>query len=141
ARERARVMALFIAAIPVAGIVGNPLSGAVMQYLDGCADLKGWQWLFLIEGIPSVLLGFTVLVALKDGPDQARWLSAEERGWLSERLGQEEHSRAQQHGSDLWGALVNGRVWFLICVYFTVAVGANAAGAYFPELIKKRFVE
>jgi ACS family tartrate transporter-like MFS transporter len=140
ARERARVMALFIAAIPFAGIIGNPLSGAVMQYLHGFADLKGWQWLFLIEGIPSVLLGFTVLFVLKDGPAQAHWLSAEERGWLSERLRREEEARVQRHGSDLLGALVNGRVWFLICVYFTVAVGANAAGAYFPELIRKHFV-
>src|SRR5205085_519369 len=73
ARERARVMALFIAAIPFAGIFGNPLSGAIMQYLDGAAGLKGWQWLFLIEGIPSVLLGLAVLVALKDGPAQATW--------------------------------------------------------------------
>jgi len=140
ARERARVLALFIMAIPFAGIVGNPLSGAVLDYLHGYAGLTGWQWLFLVEGIPSVLLGALVLVALKDGPAQAHWLSAEERGWLTARLGQEEQTRAQRHGGDLRAALVSGRVWFLICVYFTVAVGANAAGARFPKLIEQWFV-
>jgi MFS transporter, ACS family, tartrate transporter len=140
ARERARVMALFIAAIPVSGIIGNPLSGAVMDGLHGWAGLAGWQWLFLIEGVPSVLLGVAVLLVLKDGPAQAIWLKEEERAWLVERLGQEEHTRAQRHGSDLRAALVNRRVWFLICVYFTVAVAANAAGAHFPKLIEKWFV-
>jgi ACS family tartrate transporter-like MFS transporter len=139
ARERARVLALFIAAIPISGIINYPVSGAVMDALHGCAGLTGWQWVFLIEGVPSVLLGFAVLVVLKDGPAQANWLAAEERAWLVERLRQEEHARERRHGSDLRAALVSGRVWFLICVYFTVAVGANAAGAYFPKLIAKEF--
>jgi ACS family tartrate transporter-like MFS transporter len=139
ARERARVMALFMAAIPLAGVLGNPLSGAVMEYLHGVGGLKGWQWLFLLEGIPSVLLGFAVLFCLADDPTQARWLTAAESSWLSEQLRQEEHYRERRHGSGLLRAMVDGRVWLLICVYFTVAVGANAAGSAFPKLIGERF--
>jgi ACS family tartrate transporter-like MFS transporter len=137
ARERARVMALFMAAIPLAGILGNPLSGAVMHYLDGTAGIAGWRWLFLVEGLPSVFLGVLVLVYLRDGPAQAPWLAVEERAWLLQRLGQEERARTERHGGDLLRALVDGRVWLLIGVYFTVAVGSNAAGAHFPRLIKE----
>jgi ACS family tartrate transporter-like MFS transporter len=153
ARERARVIALFMAAIPLAGIVGNPLSGAVMEYFHGTAGLRGWQWLFLIEGLPTVFLGILVLFYLRDGPAQAPWLADEERAWLVERLRQEERAREQREGGALlqWEesereqrhegallrALVDRRVWLLICVYFTVAVGANAAGAHFPRLIKE----
>ena len=138
-RERARMMALFIAASPLAGVVGNPLSGAIMQYLDGFAHLAGWQWIFLIEGFLAVVIGLAVLYVLKDGPAQAHWLAPEERTWLIEQLKHEEHTRQQRHGGDLLRALVDGRVWLLICVYSTVAVGSNAAGAYFPKLVKARF--
>ncbi len=137
ARERARVMALFMAAIPLAGILGNPLSGAAMHFLDGTAGIAGWRWLFLVEGLPSVLLGVLVLIYLRDGPAQAPWLADAERDWLVERLRDEEQARERRHGSDLLRALVDPRVWLLIGVYFTVAVGANAAGAHFPRLIKE----
>jgi MFS transporter, ACS family, tartrate transporter len=139
ARERARVLALFIAASPLAGVLGNPLSGAVMEFLDGEAGLAGWQWLFLLEGLPSVLLGLAVLFWLPDGPSQARWLEEEERAWLVRRQGREEQHRHRRHGSDLLRAMVDGHVWLLICVYFTVAVASNAAGAHFPTLIQYHF--
>lgn len=139
ARERAKVTAYFMMAIPMAGIIGNPISGAILEYLDGAAGLKGWQWLFLIEGLPSVLLGFLVLFCLADGPQQARWLSESERSWLVGHLSREEGYRQQRHGGDLLRAMMAGRVWLLIGLYFTVAVGANAAGAYLPDLVSKRF--
>jgi ACS family tartrate transporter-like MFS transporter len=141
ARERARAMALFMTAISFAGVLGNPLSGAVMQYLHGLGGLTGWQWLFLIEGVPSVLLGVVVFYSLPDGPEQAPWLTPAERDWLLERLRQEEQRRRRRHGGDLLRALFDGRVWLLICVYFSVAVGSNAAGSYFPELLRQRFPE
>jgi ACS family tartrate transporter-like MFS transporter len=139
ARERARIVALFMAAIPFAGIVGNPVSGLIMQYLDGKGGLAGWQWLFLLEGIPSVLFGLAVLWLLTDRPEQARWLTEQQRDWLVERMNQEEQHRQKRHGADFLAALVDWRVWLLICVYFTVAVGSNAAGAHFPQLLKDRF--
>ena len=140
ARDRARVMALFMSGNAIAGIVGNPLNGAIMEHLNGAAGLAGWQWLFLIEGIPSVLLGFAVLLYLTDRPEQARWLTTEERAWLVERMTREEQHRQRRHGGNLTAALTDGRVWLLICLYFTVAVGANASAAYLPSLIKDRFM-
>jgi MFS transporter, ACS family, tartrate transporter len=139
ARERARIVSYFMMASPVAGLLGNPLSGAITQYLDGAVGLKGWQWMFLLEGIPSVVIGIVVLLYLTDRPDQARWLTTEERDWLSKRMSLEDQQRQQRHQINLRGVLTNGRVWLLICIYFTVAVGSNASGAAFPEIVGTRF--
>ena len=139
AQERARAMALFMLASPLSGVIGNPISGAVMDFLHGVGGLVGWQWLFLVEGVPSVLVGLLVLRILPDGPAQAEWLAPAERAWLVERLQAEETARSQDHGASLRRAMVDWRVWGLIGVYFTVAVGSNAAGAVFPELIKELF--
>jgi MFS family permease len=139
ARERARAMAVFMMASALAGVIGNPISGAVMQFLDGVAGLKGWQWVFLAEGLPSVLLGFVVLFYLADGPTRARWLTPAERDWLVDRLETENESRRPHDEADLRRALTDRRVWMLIGVYFTVAVGSNAAGAHFPKVIGQRF--
>jgi len=138
-RERAKMTAYFMMAIALASVFGNPLSGLIMQYLDGALNLYGWQWLFLLEGIPSVLLGTIVLFILVDGPAQAHWLAPEERTWLVERMQREERDRQQTHGADRLGALLDWRVWLLIAIYFTVAVGSNAGGAYFPTLLQERF--
>jgi len=86
ARERARAVALFMLASPLAGIVGGPLAGALLQFADGLGGLAGWQWLFLLEGIPAVLLGVVVLFYLTDRPDQASWLSEEQRSLLATQL-------------------------------------------------------
>src|SRR2546422_430687 len=86
ARERARTIAAFMAATLVAGIVGGPISGALLA-LDGAAGLAGWQWLFLLEGLPAVVLGFAVFRFLSERPDDLAWLSREEREGLLPRLG------------------------------------------------------
>ncbi len=138
-RERAKMTAFFMLAIGLASVFGNPLSGLIMQYLDTIAGLHGWQWLFLLEGIPSVFLGFVVLVYLTDYPRDATWLSTEERGWLVARMQREEQERLDRHKADRLAALLQWRVWLLIGIYFTVAVGANAGGAYFPTLIREQF--
>ena len=135
-RERARVTAYFMMAIGLSSVLASPVHGAITQFLHGFAGLKGWQWLFLIEGLPSVLLGFVVLYALTDRPEEARWLTLEERDWLVRHMRQEEHEQRERHGADKLAAMFDGRVWFLICLYFTVAVGANASGAYMPTLVK-----
>jgi ACS family tartrate transporter-like MFS transporter len=90
ARERARAVAFFMAASPLTGALGSPLSGAIMQHLDSVGGLRGWQWLFLLEGAPAVLLGFVVLRYLTDRPDQAGWLTPDERSWLAAQLAEEE---------------------------------------------------
>jgi ACS family tartrate transporter-like MFS transporter len=139
ARERARVVALSMAAAPITGVLGNPLSGAIMDYMDMVGGLRDWQWVFLLEGLPAVVLGVVVLFYLTDRPEQAGWLLPEERDWLSTRLAGEEKHRLQRHSLSLGKALTNGRVLLLILLYFTVAAGANAFGGYLPTLIKDRF--
>ncbi|HEY2841193.1 MAG TPA: MFS transporter, partial [Pirellulales bacterium] len=138
-RERARMTALFMVAIALASVFGNPISGRIMEHLDSSFGLKGWQWLFLLEGIPSIVLGVFVLWKLTDYPAQAGWLAPDERAWLVERMQQEESERKQRHGAEHLRALLDGRVWLLIAIYFTVAVGSNASGAYLPTLLSDRF--
>ncbi len=138
-RERGKMTAFFMVAIGLASVFGNPLSGLIMQYLDTVAGLHGWQWLFLLEGIPSFLIGFVVLFYLTDSPKDANWLSVEQREWLVARMQREEDTRRSHHNADHLSALMQGRVWLLIAIYFTVAVGANAGGAYFPKLIQGQF--
>jgi ACS family tartrate transporter-like MFS transporter len=138
-RERARVISLFMMANAIAGMVGNPLHGAIMQGLESEAGLAGWQWLFVLESIPTILLAFVVLFLLPDGPAQAHWLTAEESDRLRERISQEGQAQQTRDRGSLLLALVDVRVWLLIAVYFTVAVGANAGGAHFPKLVKEQF--
>ena len=140
-QERGKMTAFFMLAIGLASVFGNPLSGLIMQYLDNVAGMHGWQWLFLLEGIPSVVVGFAVLFCLTDSPKDAAWLSRGQRDWLVARMQREEEVRRNQHNADHLAAMIHWRVWLLIAIYFTVSVGANAGGAYFPKLIKDEFQE
>src|SRR5262245_29906834 len=117
-RERARVISLFMMAIAIAGIVGHPVHGAIIKSLLGHAGMSGWQWLFLLEAIPTVLLGFVVLLYLPDGPKEARWLTSGEGDWLSRRLDQESQARQKRDRGNLLLAMIDLRVWLLIGVYF-----------------------
>jgi ACS family tartrate transporter-like MFS transporter len=139
ARERARAMALFMVASPLAGVVGNPASGAIMEYLDTGLGLAGWQWLFLIEGIPAVILGMAVWFYLTDRPEQARWLTPDERTWLAGRMRQEAKLREEHHGLTRLKAMAVPRVWLLIAIYFTVAVGTNCFGFFGPAIVNHHF--
>src|SRR5262245_9630412 len=85
ARERALAVALFMTASPLSGALGNPLSGAIMQYMQGMYGMRGWEWLFLIEGIPSMVLGVVAWFYLTDRPEKARWLAPDQRDWLAAR--------------------------------------------------------
>ena len=135
ARERARAYAWFLAAIPVCGVIGGPISGALLG-LDGRLGLQGWQWLFLLEGIPSVLVGIAVLWLLPDRPRDARWLPAVERAWLEERLAAEGHDRIAHHGESLRRALGNPMVWWLGLSYFLLVVALYGFALWLPQLVK-----
>jgi ACS family tartrate transporter-like MFS transporter len=93
ARERARAVGFFMSAIAISYAIGAPVSGAIMSVFDGTAGLKDWQWLFLIEALPAVLAGVFVWRYLDDGPAEARWLQADEKHWLAQRLEGEEAAR------------------------------------------------
>ena len=134
ARDRARAYAWFLAAIPISGIIGGPVSGALLG-LDGLLGLRGWQWLFLLEGIPSVIVGLLVLALLPDRPRDARWLSSAERAWLEVKL-DAERSPAAGHGVSLRETLGNPIVWWLGATYFLLVVGLYGYALWLPQLIK-----
>jgi ACS family tartrate transporter-like MFS transporter len=116
ARERARALSRFMMSIPLAAAFGNPLSASLLG-LDGALGLRGWQWVFLAEGIPSVLLGGVVLAGLTDRPEDARWLSDPERTWLLARLARDHDESAVPHGLAPLRALAHPVVWLLALAY------------------------
>lgn len=138
-RQRAKMTAFFMLAIGLSNVVGNPVSGWIMDHFNGVNGWHGWQWLFLLEGLPTSLVGVTVLFYLKDSPHEARWLRDDQRLWLVNCLAEEDRIRREKHGPDHWQAMLQPRVWLLIAIYFTVSVGTNAGGAYFPTLIKEQY--
>jgi len=141
ARERARAVALFMIGSPLTGMLGGPLSGAILQFMDQVAGIRGWRWLFLIEGMPAVVLGGIVLYYLTDRPELAGWLTPLERAWLAGQIDKEEQHRQRHHGLTLADALLDGRVWLLSLLYFTLSAGASTIAFYLPALLKARFVD
>jgi ACS family tartrate transporter-like MFS transporter len=135
ARERARTVAFFMTASAVTGIVFNPISGAILDNMDNVAGLRSWQWLFLLEGIPAVVLGFAVFAYLRDRPRDAPWLTPPERAWLTERVGREEEHRERRHALTLLRAMTEPRVWLLCLLYLTLAITTSSFGFYLPKLI------
>ena len=135
ARERARAYAWFLAAIPVCGVIGGPISGALLG-LDGRLGLRGWQWLFLLEGIPSILVGIAVLRLLPDRPRDARWLRPEERAWLEQQLEAERAHQGPDHGDSLRRALGNPLVWWLALTYFLLILAFYGYALWLPQLVK-----
>ncbi len=126
---RARFIALFLAAVPAASVIGGPVSGWLLGF-NGL--LKGWQWLFLLEGLPSVLLGFGLLWLLPDRPATAKWLSADEKEILHRRLAEE--PPGELHG--LWQMLTDKRIWIFIIPDFSIVIGLYGLGLWMPQIIK-----
>ncbi len=134
--QRAKTVALFMTATAIAGVVGGPISGVLLA-LQGIAGLAGWQWLFLLEGLPAIFLGFVVLIYLCDRPEQAQWLEPEEILWLQEKLQLEHEHKTQQHKSyTLLQAFVNPKVWLLSVIYFTIVIGFYGIRFWLPQIIK-----
>src|SRR6185295_9896756 len=108
-RERARAIAGFMTAVVIAGVIGGPISGALLT-LDGAGGLAGWQWLFVVEGLPAVVLGVIVLRALPEQPSEARWLTREEQDALTARLMEEAEAASASTVHTIRGALASPRV-------------------------------
>ncbi len=138
ADRRARIIALFMTGIPVAGVIGGPISGGLLKVLAGAYHLAGWQWLFLIEALPSFFLGAAVLVYLDDGIAGARWLGAEQKAVLARRISEDQQ---QVSSHSLVEGLTNPRVWLLSAIYFCLIPGLYGAGFWLPTLIKRTGVE
>ena len=136
--RRAKMVALFMTAIGTAQLIGSPVSGAIMQFMDGVNGWRGWQWLFLLEGIPSVIIGALVLAILPNGPKTTKWLTVEERNFLVQRIEQDNAIKEGLAGKhSLFGAFRDGRVWALAAVYFALATCFYAVGFWMPTIIQE----
>jgi MFS transporter, ACS family, tartrate transporter len=134
ARERARAVALFMTGTAIAGVIGGPLSSALLR-LDGVWGFHGWQWLFLVEGLPAVLLAPVVWRRLDEGPATATWLTEPERRWLIDTLAAEHAARPPAHGS-LRAAFGNGRLWALAAIYFSVVLAIYGVSFWLPQMLQ-----
>src|SRR6266478_7185248 len=133
--QRARAIAAFMAAIPVTGLIGGPLSGALLN-LNGVSGVAGWQWLFLVEGVPAILLGVIVLVYLTDRPETADWLSSAEKDWLMSRLAAERTSRNEARPIGIFAALMNPTIWQLGIIGLFASIGFYGYSFWAPLVIK-----
>ena len=137
--RRARAVAMFMTAIAVAYVVGAPLSGAIMQFADGTAGWEGWQWLFVLEALPSVVLGFVIWRVLPDGPSSAQWLTADERAVVEQEIADD---RARLAGASVaqtsaLAAFANWRVWAMAFVYLTGTFAMYGVNFWMPTIIQE----
>jgi ACS family tartrate transporter-like MFS transporter len=136
-KSRARTLAAFLTSTAISGVIGNPLAGAIMK-LEGVGGLHGWQWLFLLEGIPPVVLGLAILCTtlLPDRPADAKWLDDSERLWIEREL-ELEHSHSHvNHVAELGQAMADGRLWLLSAIYFLLIMGLYGFVYWVPRIVK-----
>jgi ACS family tartrate transporter-like MFS transporter len=132
---RGRIVGAFMAAIPLSSAIGSPISGMILG-MHGIAGLEGWQWLFIIEAAPAVVLAFVTYFYLTDLPADAHWLEADERAWLRDRLDAERRQREAAQTLSVWEVLRNPRVWALALVYFGLVACNYGVGFWLPQIIK-----
>ena len=133
--QRARAIAAFMTAVPVSGVIGGPLSGALLT-LNGLFGLAGWQWLFLVEGVPAILLGIIVLFYLTDRPETAAWLSSAEKDWLVSTLAAERTVRQKGYPVSIFAALTNPTICHLGIIFLFAAIGFYGYSFWAPLVVK-----
>jgi ACS family tartrate transporter-like MFS transporter len=133
--QRARAIAAFMTAVPVSGVIGGPLSGALLS-LNGLFGLAGWQWLFLVEGLPAILLGVIVLLYLDERPEEARWLLSVERDWLRNELTNKRNPRSAAQSIGILAALTNATIWQLGIIFLFAAIGFYGYSFWAPLVVK-----
>jgi len=134
ADARARTVAWFMTAAPLSGVVGGPISGALLGLHH--AGLAGWQWMFIMEGIPAMLLGGLAACYLTDRPAAATWLSDEQRDWLLATLRQESQETAAVSRTNVWAAFTHPGIWLLVLVYFGLDTVSYGISLWLPNLIR-----
>lgn len=134
ARERARAVGLFMTATAMAGVIGAPISSALLQ-LHGLGGLHGWQWLFLVEGLPAVLLAPVVLTFMTELPSEASWLTADERDWLSREMAAERAQTEHAH-TTLRQALLSPRLWIVSLPYFFIVIAFYGVSFWLPQILQ-----
>ncbi len=135
AAYRARIVGMFMAGVAISGVFGSPVSGFLLS-LDGFFGLKGWQWLFILEGVPAIILAPLCLVFLQDGPAKATWLPAAGRDWLTATLAAERRQHEEKQRYSVLQTMINPRVLFLAAMYFANVCLLNAILAFLPLTLK-----
>ncbi|AFU00213.1 MFS transporter [Nocardia brasiliensis] len=133
--QRAKIVALFMVAVPVSTALGSTLSSLIIQYGHGVLGLSGWRFMFLVEGLPAIFLAVVTWFYLTDSPAQARWLTRDERQWLSSELAAEQAAVEKQEQWTLRKALTDSRVLGLALVYGGIVYGLYALGFFLPTII------
>jgi ACS family tartrate transporter-like MFS transporter len=134
-KEIATTVALFTAAIPVSYIIGAPLSTWIMDNVHWM-QWSGWRWMLFLEGVPAIVFGLVCYFRLTDRPDQAKWLTAEEKAWLNGELERDRLTRKNVKHLSAWGAMKNGKVLYLSFIYFVYQCGSLGVGYWMPQIIK-----
>jgi D-galactonate transporter len=135
AHRRARVIAVFMSAIPVSGIFGNPLSGWIMDAFNGAYGLSGWQWMFVVEAVPAVLVGLAVFFYLDNRPSEAKWLNPAEQQVIERDIAADGAGKEQSPHS-IATVFRNGRIWFMSLIYFAFVTGQYGLTFWMPTIVK-----
>ena len=135
AHRRGKIVAVFMSAIPVAGIFGNPLSGWIMDSFHGVNGLHGWQWMFIIEAVPALLVGLAVIFVLDNSIAKAKWLTDDEKRLLASEVATDAH-HTRQGPHSVSAVFKDSRVWWMCLIYFTFVMGQYALTFWLPTLVK-----
>ncbi|CAI3789198.1 Putative tartrate transporter [Pseudomonas sp. MM227] len=138
----ARIVAVFMVAVPLSNFIGSPLSVLLLK-MDGIWDYRGWQWLLMLEALPAVIMGIATLFFLPSKPSEARRLTDDEKNWLSGRLEDEQKEREQsennkphKHGaSKIWAAMSNKWVLLLAVIYMSISATSNTVSLWMPQIL------
>ncbi|MCJ8162637.1 MFS transporter [Acinetobacter zhairhuonensis] len=136
ASHRGRIMALFMAGLAVSGVIGGPVCGAIIEYLDGYAGLAGWQWLMITTGLPCFIIAAGIYFLLTDRPEQANWLSPREKQVLTDSLGHQDRPKAS-----IKAALLNFWTWSSAWIYFLIVCGGYGISFWMPTLFSQAGIE
>jgi MFS transporter, ACS family, tartrate transporter len=134
-REQARTTALFLTGLPVTNMLGAPASGLILDHVHWLG-VSSWRWLLILEGIPAIVFGFLTYILLPSRPQEAKFLTAEEKKWIQAELEREEQQKLARHRFSTLQALANGRVWYLVLIYFGLTIGVSALQSWGPQLVK-----
>jgi len=136
--QRARVIAILLAGSAISGIVGGPVSGYILRFLAGHLGMAGWQWLFILEGLPAVVLGMVILFSFQDRVADARWLSEDEKSIVAAQIAQESGAKSHQTVASVF---LSPRIWLMGAIYFGIEMGSYAAGFWLPTIIRQSGVK
>jgi MFS transporter, ACS family, tartrate transporter len=134
--HRGKVTGLFFVAIPLSNILGAPLSTAILSYMDGISGIAGWRWVFLLEGLPALLIGLFCLIYLTERPRDAKWLSSQEAALLQGTLDRERSEAEAVRKYSLWNAFTNVRVLTLAATLLLLVAGSNGVAFWLPTILK-----